>query len=127
MLLVQLFLQTVSSKLTKLEYVLLFCVPIQVINVLQVPQYFAETLTYKQPVTAFNYKEMAQLVINGTKYPGALIVEDEFGVKTVLVHTSIIHISIILLLFIIIELVGSNILCSPHSMNKNVLVLARPF
>lgn len=50
-----------------------------------VPQYFAETLTFKQPVTAFNYKEMAQLVINGPNYPGALIVEDEFGSKTVLV------------------------------------------
>lgn len=53
---------------------------------MQIPQYFAENLYFQQPVTQFNYKDMAQLVMNGPKkYPGAVTVEDEFGFRTNLV------------------------------------------
>ncbi|EGG19637.1 RNA polymerase I [Cavenderia fasciculata] len=49
-------------------------------NEMGVPQYFARTLTFPQPVTHFNYQQMAQAVINGPdNYPGANYIEDEDG------------------------------------------------
>ncbi|CEG39851.1 dna-directed rna polymerase i subunit rpa1 [Plasmopara halstedii] len=45
-----------------------------------VPLRFAKTLTYPQPVTPWNVKEMRQLVINGPDvHPGANFVESENG------------------------------------------------
>ncbi|KYR02194.1 RNA polymerase I [Tieghemostelium lacteum] len=52
-------------------------------NEMGVPQYFAKTLTFPQPVTSFNYQQMAQAVINGPDvYPGANFIEDENGYLT---------------------------------------------
>jgi len=49
-------------------------------NEMGVPEYFAKTLTFPQPVTSFNYNQLAQAVINGPdKYPGANFIEDENG------------------------------------------------
>ncbi|KAN0015434.1 hypothetical protein ACTFIU_008165 [Dictyostelium citrinum] len=49
-------------------------------NEMGVPQYFAKTLTFPQPVTSFNYNQLAQAVINGPEqYPGANFIEDENG------------------------------------------------
>ncbi|EGC29348.1 RNA polymerase I, largest subunit [Dictyostelium purpureum] len=49
-------------------------------NEMGVPQYFAKTLTFPQPVTSFNYNQLAQAVINGPDtYPGANFIEDENG------------------------------------------------
>lgn len=45
-----------------------------------IPLIFAKTLTYPQPVTAHNYEEMRQAVINGPyKHPGANAVVDGRG------------------------------------------------
>ncbi|KAF2072418.1 hypothetical protein CYY_006276 [Polysphondylium violaceum] len=49
-------------------------------NEMGVPEYFAKTLTFPQPVTSFNFNQLAQAVINGPdKYPGANFIEDENG------------------------------------------------
>ncbi|PRP89299.1 RNA polymerase I, largest subunit [Planoprotostelium fungivorum] len=49
-------------------------------NQMGIPPYFAERLTYPEPVTERNYKEMAAAVVNGPhKHPGALAIEDEKG------------------------------------------------
>nr|AOE43238.1 RNA polymerase I [Cavenderia deminutiva] len=49
-------------------------------NEMGVPEYFARTLTFPQPVTHFNVRQLAQAVINGPEqYPGANFVEDETG------------------------------------------------
>lgn len=49
-------------------------------NQIGIPEYFARTLTYPEPVTDRNVKEMAELVINGPDvYPGANAVETEQG------------------------------------------------
>lgn len=49
-------------------------------NQIGVPDYFAKKLTFPQPVTAFNFQEMQQAVINGPyKHPGANFIEDERG------------------------------------------------
>ncbi|KAH9256840.1 hypothetical protein BASA81_004953 [Batrachochytrium salamandrivorans] len=45
-----------------------------------VPLKFAKILTYAEPVTEFNVKELAQLVINGPdSHPGACYIEDSAG------------------------------------------------
>ncbi|XP_076069072.1 RNA polymerase I subunit RpI1 [Oratosquilla oratoria] len=50
-----------------------------------VPRDFAIRLTYPVPVTSWNSEELRNLVLNGPAiYPGALIVEDEEGRKTLL-------------------------------------------
>lgn len=44
------------------------------------PPVFARKLTFPEPVTAHNVKELRQAVINGTAvYPGASIVQNEDG------------------------------------------------
>nr|AOE43236.1 RNA polymerase I [Rostrostelium ellipticum] len=49
-------------------------------NEMGVPRIFAKKLTFPQPVTAFNYAQLAQAVINGSSaYPGANFIEDELG------------------------------------------------
>ncbi|CAG8956972.1 hypothetical protein HYFRA_00012023 [Hymenoscyphus fraxineus] len=49
-------------------------------NEIGVPPVFAEKLTYPEPVTSHNFKDMQQAVINGpTKWPGASAVENEHG------------------------------------------------
>ena len=55
-------------------------------NEIGVPPVFARKLTFPEPVTAANFYEMRQLVINGPKiYPGASIVENEDGSQIYLV------------------------------------------
>ena len=55
-------------------------------NEIGVPPVFARKLTFPEPVTAANFHEMRQLVINGPKiYPGASIVENEDGSQIYLV------------------------------------------
>ncbi|XP_070563725.1 DNA-directed RNA polymerase I subunit RPA1-like [Ptychodera flava] len=50
-----------------------------------IPEVIATKLTYPQPVTPWNVKELRQAVINGPNvHPGALIVENEDGSKTLL-------------------------------------------
>ncbi|KAI1420736.1 hypothetical protein F5Y12DRAFT_790958 [Xylaria sp. FL1777] len=45
-----------------------------------VPPVFAKKLTYPEPVTSHNFREMQQAVINGTdKWPGAAAIENENG------------------------------------------------
>ena len=44
-----------------------------------VPLVFAKKLTYPEPVTSHNFKDMQQAVINGTEWPGASAIEDENG------------------------------------------------
>eukprot|EP01132_Coremiostelium_polycephalum_P007997 gene7997-9840_t len=59
-------------------------------NEMGVPQYFAKTLTFPQPVTSFNYNQLAQAVINGPDvYPGANFIEDENGYLTNLAKESL--------------------------------------
>jgi DNA-directed RNA polymerase I subunit RPA1 len=49
-------------------------------NEIGVPPVFAKKLTYPEPVTSHNFKEMKQAVINGVdKWPGAAAVENENG------------------------------------------------
>eukprot|EP01127_Copromyxa_protea_P016159 TRINITY_DN4752_c0_g1_i1.p1 TRINITY_DN4752_c0_g1~~TRINITY_DN4752_c0_g1_i1.p1 ORF type:complete len:1593 (+),score=456.38 TRINITY_DN4752_c0_g1_i1:313-4779(+) len=46
-----------------------------------IPEYFAKTLTYPEPVTDHNVSWLRELVLNGPDvYPGAKAVEDEDGV-----------------------------------------------
>lgn len=57
----------------------LFCVSVQV---------FATKLTYPQPVTPWNVKELRQAVLNGPNvHPGASMVINEDGRKTILSPT----------------------------------------
>ncbi|KAL0248913.1 hypothetical protein GEMRC1_004147 [Eukaryota sp. GEM-RC1] len=45
-----------------------------------VPEVFAKTLTFAEPVTPFNAERLRAAVLNGThNYPGANFVEDEYG------------------------------------------------
>ncbi|KAG0651634.1 DNA-directed RNA polymerase I largest subunit [Hyphodiscus hymeniophilus] len=49
-------------------------------NEIGVPPVFAKKLTYPEPVTSHNFKEMKQAVINGVdKWPGAAAIENENG------------------------------------------------
>ncbi|EEH40008.1 DNA-directed RNA polymerase I subunit RPA1 [Paracoccidioides lutzii Pb01] len=49
-------------------------------NEIGVPLVFAKKLTYPEPVTNHNYRELKQAVINGPDiYPGAAAVENEIG------------------------------------------------
>jgi DNA-directed RNA polymerase I subunit RPA1 len=49
-------------------------------NEIGVPPVFAKKLTYPEPVTSHNFKEMQQAVINGVdKWPGAAAIENENG------------------------------------------------
>jgi len=51
--------------------------------------YFALRLTYPEPVTELNFKEMAAAVQNGAHvHPGALYIEDENGHMTDLSYRS---------------------------------------
>ena len=50
-----------------------------------IPDVFAKGLSYQVPVTSWNVSELRQLVLNGPDvHPGAVMVEDEFGRKTML-------------------------------------------
>jgi len=49
-------------------------------NEIGLPNYFATNLTYPEPVTTYNYHQLAEAVINGPDvHPGANAVEDEKG------------------------------------------------
>ncbi|TVY19931.1 DNA-directed RNA polymerase I subunit rpa1 [Lachnellula arida] len=49
-------------------------------NEIGVPPVFAKKLTYPEPVTSHNFKDMQQAVINGVeKWPGAAAIENENG------------------------------------------------
>jgi DNA-directed RNA polymerase I subunit RPA1 len=49
-------------------------------NEIGVPPVFAKKLTYPEPVTSHNFKDMQQAVINGVeKWPGAAAIENEDG------------------------------------------------
>lgn len=48
-------------------------------NEIGIPPVFARTLTFPVPVTDANVAEMRELVINGPKWPGASMVENEDG------------------------------------------------
>lgn len=49
-------------------------------NEIGVPPVFATKLTYPEPVTSHNFRDMQQAVINGVdKWPGAAAIEDENG------------------------------------------------
>ena len=49
-------------------------------NEIGVPPVFAKKLTYPEPVTSHNFRDMQQAVINGTdKWPGAFAIENENG------------------------------------------------
>ncbi|XP_054680311.1 DNA-directed RNA polymerase I subunit RPA1 isoform X3 [Grus americana] len=59
-------------------------------NEIGVPMVFATKLTYPQPVTPWNVKELRQAVINGPKvHPGASMVINEDGSWTVLSASSL--------------------------------------
>jgi DNA-directed RNA polymerase I subunit RPA1 len=50
-----------------------------------IPMVFAKKLTFPEPVTQYNAKEMRQAIINGPEtYPGATSVEHEDGTLTIL-------------------------------------------
>ncbi|KAK7895603.1 hypothetical protein WMY93_020928 [Mugilogobius chulae] len=54
-------------------------------NEIGIPMVFATKLTYPQPVTPWNVKELRQAVLNGpNKHPGASMVISEDGRKTIL-------------------------------------------
>ena len=49
-------------------------------NEIGVPPVFAKKLTFPEPVTEHNYKELSQAILNGTqKWPGAIAIENENG------------------------------------------------
>ncbi|KAK2595112.1 hypothetical protein QQS21_007138 [Conoideocrella luteorostrata] len=49
-------------------------------NEIGVPPVFAQRLTYPEPVTSHNFRDMQQAVINGhNTWPGAIAIEDENG------------------------------------------------
>ncbi|RMC14451.1 hypothetical protein DUI87_09547 [Hirundo rustica rustica] len=59
-------------------------------NEIGIPMVFATKLTYPQPVTPWNVKELRQAVINGPRvHPGASMVINEDGSRTVLSATSL--------------------------------------
>ncbi|XP_049650360.1 DNA-directed RNA polymerase I subunit RPA1 isoform X2 [Accipiter gentilis] len=59
-------------------------------NEIGIPMVFATKLTYPQPVTPWNVKELRQAVINGPKvHPGASMVINEDGSRTVLSASSL--------------------------------------
>ncbi|NXT68960.1 RPA1 polymerase, partial [Chaetops frenatus] len=59
-------------------------------NEIGIPMVFATKLTYPQPVTPWNVKELRQAVINGPRvHPGASMVVNEDGSRTVLSATSL--------------------------------------
>ncbi|NWR85762.1 RPA1 polymerase, partial [Furnarius figulus] len=59
-------------------------------NEIGIPMVFATKLTYPQPVTPWNVKELRQAVINGPQvHPGASMVINEDGSRTVLSTTSL--------------------------------------
>ncbi|XP_017278620.1 DNA-directed RNA polymerase I subunit RPA1 [Kryptolebias marmoratus] len=58
-------------------------------NEIGIPMVFATKLTYPQPVTPWNVKELRQAVLNGPSvHPGASIVINEDGRKTILSATN---------------------------------------
>ena len=49
------------------------------------PEVFAKKLSYQVPVTPWNVAELREMVINGPNvHPGCVMVENEFGQKTIL-------------------------------------------
>ncbi|PKU48663.1 dna-directed rna polymerase i subunit rpa1 [Limosa lapponica baueri] len=59
-------------------------------NEIGIPMVFATKLTYPQPVTPWNVKELRQAVINGPQvHPGASMVINEDGSRTVLSASSL--------------------------------------
>lgn len=51
-------------------------------NEIGVPPVFAEKLTYPEPVTAHNFQELRQAVINGPRlWPGAVQIQNENGIN----------------------------------------------
>ncbi|KAA8589146.1 hypothetical protein FQN60_010491, partial [Etheostoma spectabile] len=59
-------------------------------NEIGIPMVFATKLTYPQPVTPWNVKELRQAVINGPNvHPGASMVINEDGRRTILSPTSL--------------------------------------
>lgn len=58
-------------------------------NEIGIPMVFATKLTYPQPVTPWNVKEMRQAVLNGPNiHPGATMVVNEDGSRTILSSTN---------------------------------------
>merc|ERR1712100_264759 len=54
-------------------------------NQIGVPEVFAKRLTFPQPVTEWNYKELCERVINGPDiHPGANMIEDDRGFRIIL-------------------------------------------
>ncbi|KAF3837936.1 hypothetical protein F7725_009704 [Dissostichus mawsoni] len=61
-------------------------------NEIGIPMVFATKLTYPQPVTPFNVKELRQAVLNGPNiHPGASMVINEDGRRTILSPTSLVQ------------------------------------
>ncbi|KAM9741040.1 DNA-directed RNA polymerase I subunit RPA1 isoform 1-T1 [Menidia menidia] len=59
-------------------------------NEIGIPMVFAKKLTYPQPVTPWNVKELRQAVLNGPNvHPGASMVINEDGRKTILSATNL--------------------------------------
>ncbi|XP_062332122.1 DNA-directed RNA polymerase I subunit RPA1 [Osmerus eperlanus] len=59
-------------------------------NEIGIPMVFATKLTYPQPVTPWNVKELRQAVLNGPNvHPGAIMVINEDGSKTILSSSSL--------------------------------------
>lgn len=59
-------------------------------NEIGVPPVFARKLTFPEPVTSHNFKDMQQAVINGTdKWPGASAIENENGQTINLLNKSL--------------------------------------
>ncbi|XP_056138723.1 DNA-directed RNA polymerase I subunit RPA1 [Lampris incognitus] len=59
-------------------------------NEIGIPMVFATKLTYPQPVTTWNVKELRQAVLNGPNvHPGAVMVINEDGRKTILSASSL--------------------------------------
>ncbi|KAF7707147.1 DNA-directed RNA polymerase I subunit RPA1 [Silurus meridionalis] len=58
-------------------------------NEIGIPMVFATKLTYPQPVTPWNVKQLRQAVLNGPDvHPGASMVINEDGSRTILSHTN---------------------------------------
>ncbi|XP_075066371.1 DNA-directed RNA polymerase I subunit RPA1 [Mixophyes fleayi] len=61
-------------------------------NEIGIPMVFATKLTYPQPVTTWNVQELRQAVINGPNaHPGACIVVNEDGSRTILSASSLVQ------------------------------------
>ncbi|KAL1914900.1 uncharacterized protein VTP21DRAFT_7816 [Calcarisporiella thermophila] len=59
-------------------------------NEIGIPPVFAKKLTYPEPVTSFNVKELRKAIINGPDvWPGATHVQHEDGSLTTLTHLSL--------------------------------------